>query len=80
MSFSLCPYKYIIGKPGEGFHKYRFLGVAIGDVVVVVLFVYLLHLFFNFHFFYTLIITFLLGIIFHRIFCVRTAVDKWLFP
>jgi hypothetical protein len=79
MAFSLCDYRNIIGKPNEGVHQYRFMGIAIVDVTVVIVFAFLLHYFYHFHFIYTLIILFLLGIIFHRIFCVRTAVDRWLF-
>lgn len=33
---NICPlsqYKDIFGKPGEGVHKYRFLGVAIVDFI-----------------------------------------------
>ena len=80
MVFSLCSYRYIIGKPNEGVHRYRFMGIAIFDVAFVIVVAFLLHFFFHFHFIYTLLILFLLGILFHRLFCVRTTVDRWLFP
>jgi hypothetical protein len=28
-----CPYKYLFGVPGEGFHSYRFAGLAVGDTL-----------------------------------------------
>jgi hypothetical protein len=41
---------------------------------------YILSLIFKTPFAYTLIALFVLGIILHRIFCVRTTIDKFLFP
>jgi len=76
----LCKYKDIIGKPGTGVHKYRFFGIAIVDVVVTIIGAYLIALFFKLHVLYTIIVTFIIGIISHRLFCVRSAVDKLLFP
>jgi len=34
----------------------------------------------KYSFFYTLLFLFVLGIILHRLFCVRTTIDKLLFP
>lgn len=28
-----CPYKFVLGVPGEGFHKERFLGMARNDTI-----------------------------------------------
>jgi uncharacterized membrane protein YcaP (DUF421 family) len=75
----LCKYKDALGKPKKGIHKYRIFNIAIVDVLLTIiaalLFSYILHV----HFIITLIVLFLLGIILHRIFCVRTTVDKFLF-
>ena len=70
--FSLCKYKDIFGKPNEGVHSYRILDIAIVDVIATII----IGSIFNFNLFNL----FLLGIISHRIFCVRTTVDKILFP
>ena len=76
----LCKYKNSLGEPKKGVHSYRLFGVAIMDVLFTIIGAYLLSLFFNYSFIYTLIIFFSLGIILHRLFCVRTTVDKLLFP
>jgi len=76
----LCKYKNALGEPGKGVHSYRLFGIAIADVVMTIIAAYMISYFFKTRFWYTLIILFLLGIFLHHIFCVRTTVDKWLFP
>jgi hypothetical protein len=76
----LCKYKDIIGKPNTGIHKYRIFDIAVLDVAVTILAGFLLSWFFKWNLWYTLGGIFLLGIISHRIFCVRSTVDKLLFP
>ena len=76
----LCKYKDIFGKPGEGVHSYRIFNIAVIDVAWTLLGAYILHLFFpKYNFWYILLGLFVLGIIVHRAFCVRTTVDKLLF-
>jgi accessory gene regulator protein AgrB len=77
---NLCQYKNILGKVGEGAHSLRFMGVAIVDVLLTILGSYLLSSIFHWNFWITLIAVFILGIILHRVFCVRTTIDKLLFP
>ena len=77
---SLCKYKNALGEPNKGIHSYRFMGVAIMDVIITILAAYLISIFFKYNFIYTTIVLFILGIILHRLFCVRTTVDKLLFP
>jgi len=77
---SFCKYKNALGKPGKGIHSYRFFGLAIFDVVLTIIAAILISYFFKLALFYTTICLFILGIILHRIFCVRTTVDKILFP
>lgn len=76
---SLCQYKDIFGKPGEGVHSYRIANVAIVDVVVTIIGAYLLAKLFKWKFLKTLIVLFILGIIAHKLFCVKTTVDKAIF-
>lgn len=73
-----CPYKNMLGIPNTGIHKHV-MGIAIMDVIMTILAAYLLSYFFKWNFVYTLIIFFLLGIVLHRVFCVRTTIDKLLF-
>ena len=77
---SLCKYKNSLGIPKKGIHSYRFLGVAIADVIMTIIAAMLISYFFKISFLYTSISLFVLGIILHRLFCVRTTVDKLLFP
>jgi len=75
----LCQYKNILGIPGEGIHSYRFLNLAIADVVMTILGGVLLAWIMKWNVFITVGSIFLLGIVLHRLFCVRTTIDKLLF-
>lgn len=75
----LCQYKDLLGVPGKGTHTH-FMGVAWRDVVMTIVGGFLIALVFKFNVLYTIISVFILGILFHRLFCVRTTVDKILFP
>jgi len=75
----LCKYKDILGKVGQGVHSYRFLNIAIVDVLATILLAYGIHKMLNSPFLATLFVVFLLGIFAHRVFCVRTTIDKLLF-
>jgi hypothetical protein len=76
---SLCKYKNIFGRPGEGIHSYRLFNLAIVDVIFTVLGAMGLSYAFKTNFILSLILLFLTGIFFHKIFCVRTTIDKLLF-
>ena len=76
----LCQYKNILGEPGKGIHSYKIFNISIVDVILTIIGAFLISYFNKFSFTYTLICLFLLGIILHRIFCVRTTIDKILFP
>ena len=80
-----CKYSEIFGKPKEGLHSYRLFNIAIIDVLLTILFGILIHKFIiikyfkNIHILITIITLFIIGIIMHRLFCVRTTIDKLLF-
>ena len=76
----LCKYKDIFGQVGKGVHSYRILNIAVVDVIFTIVGAYFIHLIFlKYSFVCILTSLFLLGILFHRIFCVRTTIDKILF-
>ena len=76
----LCQYKNIFGKVGKGVHSYRIFNIAIVDVMLTILLAFIIYLFIpKYNFFIILILLFILGIFLHRIFCVRTTIDKLLF-
>jgi hypothetical protein len=76
----LCQYKDIFGRPREGAHAYRVFDVAVVDVAATVVVAYVIARVFGFAFWKSLVVLFIVGIISHRAFCVRTTVDKWVFP
>jgi fatty acid desaturase len=80
MPSDLCKYKNLFGKPGEGLRKYRILDIAIYDTAVVIIIGLLFSYFTGYNIWITLAVLFISGIIAHRMFCVRTGVDKLLFP
>lgn len=80
MPNQLCPYKYILGIPGKGIHSYRVFNIAIVDVIMTIIGAIVISYFTKWPFLYLLGGLFLSGIILHRLFCVRTTVDKFLFP
>ena len=76
-----CKYKHIFGKEGEGLHSYRIMNIAIVDLLFTIIGGILLCWFFP-KTSCTLNIVGLLitGIILHHLFCVRTTIDRILFP
>lgn len=76
----LCPYKDLLGKVGEGAHSYRIANIAIVDVIMTIIAAFVLHFVYpKYSVLSIAIVLFLLGIILHRIFCVRTTIDRLLF-
>ena len=76
----LCRYKDIFGRPREGAHAYRLFDIAVVDVVATVLLAFIISRAFSLSFWKSLVVLFLIGIVSHRAFCVRTTVDKLVFP
>ena len=76
---NLCKYKNLLGQPNKGIHKYRLFGVAIIDVIITIIGAYIISFLIKKQFIIVLVILFCLGIFFHRLFCVRTTIDKLLF-
>lgn len=74
-----CKYKNLFGKVGEGIHSYRVGGFAIMDVIQTILLGFFLAWLTKYSVYYTIPGAFLLGILVHRLFCVRTTVDKLIF-
>jgi hypothetical protein len=79
-SFNLCKYRNALGVPGKGVHSVRLGGVAVVDVLLTIVGAYVIAYFTRTSFAWTAAGLFLLGIILHRLFCVRTTIDRLLFP
>lgn len=76
---TLCKYNDIFGKPNEGLHAYRIFDIAIIDCVFTIIFAIVISYYSKYNILYILLLLFAMGIIFHRIFCVKTTIDKILF-
>ena len=76
-----CNYSEIFGKVGEGLHSYRLFNVAIIDVIFTIIGAYFLqkHYFKKYTYTEVLLGLVILGIVLHRLFCVRTTIDKMIF-
>lgn len=71
-----CKYRDILGVPGQGVHSVRVFGVAAFDVVATFVGAWILSRMFKTPYLQTLGVLFLLGILLHRLFCVKTTVDQ----
>ena len=77
-----CKYKDILGKPGTGLHSYRVYNIAVIDVLLTFLLAKFIQYYILEETDFSLILCccFITGIVIHRVFCVKTTVDKLLFP
>ena len=71
----LCQYKDIFGKQNEGLHSYRIANVAVVDVLLTIILAFLIN---RDNFYMVFLILIILSIIAHRLFCVKTTVDKFI--
>jgi hypothetical protein len=83
---NFCKYKNILGEPNKGIHSLRIgkgvigdNGVAVFDIFLTIVLSWIFSKIFNLSFLMGLFLSILLGIILHRVFCVRTTIDKILF-
>ena len=77
-------YKDALGKPGKGVHSVRIFNIALFDVFLTFGLAFVIYFAlpkkYKINFYYILLITFIIGVISHRLFCVRTKLDTILFP
>ena len=82
---NLCKYKNLFGESNTGVHSVRIFNIAIVDVLATIIVGILLQFFLlRIYSFYIdlciiLLVLFVSGIILHRLFCVRSTIDKLLF-
>jgi hypothetical protein len=84
----LCKYKNLFGEPKTGLHNYRIFDFAIFDILTTILGSVIIHQIIivqilkksdTIKLWMVIVFMFILGILLHRLFCVRTTVDKLLF-
>jgi hypothetical protein len=68
-----CPYKYILGIPGQGFHSTRFMGYALYDTLATIVLALASAYLFKLPFLPVLVFWFILGEILHYAFGTQTA-------
>jgi hypothetical protein len=76
---NLCKYQNFFGLPNTGIHSYRLFNIAIIDVILTIFTAILFSYLFKIRMLYAIIGFFIFGILIHRLFCVRTTLDKFLF-
>jgi hypothetical protein len=69
----------MFGKPGEGVHAIRVFDIAIIDVLATLLVAIVITLLTGWNLFAVSICLFVIGIVAHRLFCVKTKVDRLIF-
>ena len=75
----LCQYSEMLGVPGEGFHRARFLGMAAWDFFGTMFIALLLSMGsenFGKKFIGTFVVLMIIAIFLHWLFCVPTALNK----
>lgn len=75
---NMCKYTHALGVPNEGVHSYRLFGIAIVDFLMTIIIAAVVSFLSNISFMRISIGFFLTGILLHRVFCVDTAIDRWL--
>jgi fatty acid desaturase len=72
----LCQYRHIFGKEKEGLHSYRFMDIAIVDVLLTFIGALLIAYWFKVNIILFFIFLIILGTLIHYIFCVETTITK----
>jgi len=71
-------YKDLFGKPGTGVHQYKIFDVIIVDNLINLILSILMKYFMNIPFELSIIIVYILGLLFHYLFGVQTESMKYL--
>lgn len=77
-----CKYKNLGGLPGEGIHAPRIpiIKLAFWDTFLTILGIFVVSVLTKYSFITLFIITFLIAIIAHKLFCVNTKLNSYIFP
>jgi hypothetical protein len=68
-----CPYKFLLGIPGKGFHSKRFMGLALYDTLGTFIIAVVIAFVFKFSVWKTVLFLFVLGELLHYLFGTQTA-------
>lgn len=84
MPLSLCKFANIFGSPNTGIHSTRILGLAFYDILFTIIAAYIYAYTYNKNEFITsntikyTIILWMIGILFHLLFCVKTPITNFI--
>ena len=73
--FVFCKYRHIFGIEGQGAHSYRIFNISIVDFVGTIILGIILSKITNANIYLSIIIMFLLAILLHKLFCVKSTVN-----
>ena len=76
---SLCKYRDIFGKVGEGGHSLRIFNIAVLDTVLTFVAAYIINFYLKSNVFLIFFILIIASILIHRAFCVETTLTKMFF-
>lgn len=79
---NFCKYSNILGEPKKGIHSYRIFNLALVDILLTIICGFFIHKYFLYKYisiYLTIFILFILGIIIHKIFCVKTTINSIIF-
>lgn len=76
---SLCKYRHIFGREGEGIHSIRLFGVAAIDLGMTIVACALISWYLKVNFLLVFVLVMLVAIVIHRVFCVNTALNTKIF-
>jgi hypothetical protein len=68
-----CPYKYVLGIPGQGFHSTRIFGYALNDTIATIVLAFVTAYLFKLPFLPLLVFWLVVGEILHYAFGTQTA-------
>ena len=74
----LCNYKDFFGEARTGVHSYRFMDIALFDLILTLIVAYILSQVTQSSFWKLTLSLFLLGIFLHWVFCVPTTINQLL--
>lgn len=75
----LCKYRDIFGKPNEGVHKHRIFGLAVVDLGMTIILAILIARWKRWNILVVFTVLMILGLIMHKIFCVKTKLTTMIF-
>lgn len=74
-----CEYRHIFGKENTGLHSVRIFNLAVFDILMTLVIGVLISYYYSLNLYIVWFSLFLLGIFFHRLFCVNTTINVSIF-